>query len=224
MRAPISVIVPTLNAESSLHQSMSCLMEGIEVELIREVIVSDGGSSDNTVVIAQEWGAELVFGEPSRGGQLQRGCRAAQGDWLLVLHADTVLSPGWTRAVVEHLKSDKAGWFSLQFEGGGAMGRLVAIWANIRSRLGLPYGDQGLLVPRALYESTGGYLDIPLMEDVAISRALKGQLRQIDSVAITSPEKYQKQGWLRRGTKNMWTLARYFVGVDPKDLAASYRR
>jgi hypothetical protein len=166
----------------------------------------------------------VVSGAPSRGGQLQRGCGAAKGEWLLVLHADTVLSEGWGNAAVQHLQTGDAGWFSLQFDGGGVKGKFVAFWANLRSHLGLPYGDQGLLVSRTLYDVVGGYRDIPLMEDVALSRALKGKLRRIDATAITSAVKYQKQGWLKRGGRNLITLLQYFSGADPEVLAERYRR
>ena len=103
--------------------------------------------------------------------------------------------------------------------------RLVSRWANLRARaFGLPYGDQGLLIPRALYESVGGYPDIALMEDVAIARALRGKLTTIPATAWTSAERYQRQGWLRRGSRNLMTLTRYLLGADPAKLARSYSR
>ncbi len=223
MRAPISIVIPTLNAGAGLSGCLGALMEGLEAGLIRELIVSDGGSGDETVAIARAWGAEIVTGPASRGGQLRRGCEAARGDWLLVIHADTELQPGWTNAVAHHLNAGpgRAGWFRLRFDAGG---RLVAGWANMRSRMGLPYGDQGLLVPRSLYDAVGGYPDQPLMEDVAMARALRGRLTPLDAVAQTSASKYRAQGWLRRGGRNLWTLARYFMGVDVDRLAAAYRR
>jgi hypothetical protein len=161
----------------------------------------------------------------SRGGQLKRGCAAAKGDWMLVLHADTCLAAGWSDQVVQVLKTRDLGyWFHLRFTGGGTAAALVAAWANLRSQLGLPYGDQGLLIPRSLYKKSGGYPDIPLMEDVALARALKGKLRPLAVQALTSAEKYQRQGWLRRGGRNLWTLVQYFAGRDPVKLAEAYRR
>ncbi|WP_299502687.1 TIGR04283 family arsenosugar biosynthesis glycosyltransferase [uncultured Roseobacter sp.] len=224
MRAPISVIIPTLNAEAHLGDCLTALMPGVEAGLIRELIVSDGGSDDATVAIAKAWGAEVVTGAPSRGGQLSRGCAKAKGAWLLVLHADTVLRPGWVGPAILHLDTHNAGWFRLAFAKGGCAGALVAAWANLRSRFGLPYGDQGLLIPRALYADVGGYPDQPLMEDVAIARALKGRLAPIDGVAETCAARYRSQGWVRRGARNLWTLLRYFAGASPQHLAESYRR
>ena len=117
-----------------------------------------------------------------------------------------------------------SGMGGLATAGGGVKGRLVALWANLRSRLGLPYGDQGLLISRDLYDIVGGYRDIPLMEDVALVRALKDKLRRIDATATTSAAKYQNQGWLKRGGRNLITLLQYFAGVDPEKLADRYRR
>lgn len=225
MRAPISVIIPTLNAEQDLPACCASLMEGLQAGLIRELIVSDGGSQDKTCALAREAGAQLVEGAPSRGAQLQRGCRLAKGDWLLILHADTVLEAGWAGPVRAHLEQDSVAYFKLRFRARGVMPIVVAGWANMRARLfGLPYGDQGLLVSRSLYDSAGGYADQPLLEDVAIVRALRGRLRPLPIRATTSAVRYQRQGWLRRGARNMWTLTRYFGGVDPERLAKSYRR
>ncbi|MGJ8629012.1 MAG: TIGR04283 family arsenosugar biosynthesis glycosyltransferase [Sulfitobacter sp.] len=224
MRAPISVIIPTLNAADILPACLAALMEGLDAGLIRELIVSDGGSVDATGAIAQAWGGQIVQGPPSRGGQLRRGCAVAKADWLLVLHADTVLSAGWAKVIAGHLTSARGGWFQLAFDNAGIPGRLVAGWANLRSKMGLPYGDQGLILPRALYDAVGGYPDQPLMEDVALARALKGQLVGLPIIAKTSASKYQSQGWVQRGGRNLWTLARYFCGTSPQVLAESYRR
>jgi hypothetical protein len=225
MRAQVSVIIPTLDAEPVLGPCLTALMEGLEQGLIRELIISDGGSADATGAVAQAWGATVLHGSPSRGGQLRRGVAAAQGDWLLVLHADTVLARGWSEGVRAHLGNRQvAGWFPLAFDQRGLAAGLVAGWANTRSGLGLPYGDQGLLIHRDLYEAAGGYPDQPLMEDVAIARALRGRLHALDGLAVTSAAKYRRQGWLRRGLRNLWTLGRYAMGTPPERLVQSYRR
>ena len=225
MRAPISVIIPTLNAQGTLGACLGALVEGLDAGLIREVIISDGGSTDGTGALAQAWGAAFLESAPSRGGQLRAGCAVAQGEWLLVVHSDTTLAPGWVASVSSHLSTTRAAWFLLAFDGGGVAAGLVAGWANVRSRVfGLPYGDQGMLIPRDLYDAVGGYRDQPLMEDVALARMLRGRLVGLDARAITSAQKYRTQGWLRRGGRNLWTLARYFAGVSPEKLAQSYRR
>ncbi|KEJ89201.1 TIGR04283 family arsenosugar biosynthesis glycosyltransferase [Sulfitobacter donghicola] len=225
MRAQVSVVIPTLNTEPALADCLGALMEGLEQGVIRELIVSDGGSSDGSGAVAQAWGAEVIVGPASRGGQLARGVAVAKGDWVLVLHADTVLEAGWAQVVRAHLtQKDRAGWFRLAFDQKGIFPLWVATWANIRSRMGLPYGDQGLLIHRNLYQEVGGYPDQPLMEDVAIARRLRGKLVELDCVAVTSAIKYQRQGWLRRGAKNLWTLVRYAAGASPEKLAEAYRR
>lgn len=224
MRAPISVIIPTLNAATALPGCVAALMEGLNAGLIREVIVTDGGSSDDTARIAEAIGAEVLTGPASRGGQLRRGCEAAQGDWLLILHADTQLDPGWAELVAPALSSDAPGYFRLAFDARGAGPRIVACWANFRSRLfGLPYGDQGLLIRSETLKEAGSYPDVPLMEDVALARRLKG-LRGVPVTARTSFARYAAEGWLRRGSRNLLLLLRYLTGADPHVLAQAYRR
>ncbi len=224
MRAQISVVIPTYNAEDALAACLGALMEGVEQGLIRELIVSDGGSSDASGAVAQAWGAEVLCGPASRGGQLRRGVAEAKGEWVLVLHADTVLSAGWTEAARLKLTvPETAGWFMLSFDQRSLGATVVAGWANLRSRFGLPYGDQGLLIHRDLYHSVDGYPDQPLMEDVELARRLKGRLEAMDCVAVTSAAKYRRQGWLKRGAKNLLLLMRYFAGSSPEQLAQSYR-
>ncbi len=225
MRAALSVVIPTLNAEGGLPGCLASLMEGLEAGLIRELVISDGGSTDRTVQIAEDVGAMLVSGAPSRGGQLLRGVEAAGGDWLLLLHADTVLEPGWSDTVAQHVQQEKAGYFRLGFHAPGLAARGVAWWANQRSRwFQLPYGDQGLVISRELLAQAGGVPDIPLMEDVAMARALRGQLVMLPVTARTSAEKYEREGWFRRGRRNLWTLCRYLLGADPHALARGYQR
>lgn len=227
MPAPISIVIPTLNAAAELPACLASLTEGLPAGLISELVISDGGSGDATLDIADAAGAVVVTGPASRGGQLRRGVAAARAPWVLVLHADTHLEPGWSEGVTQHLRdwSDRAGYFRLAFRARGIMPGLVAGWANLRSQLlGLPYGDQGLLLPRAVYEAAGGYPDQPLMEDVALVRAVRGPLMMLPSEARTSALRYQRDGWLRRGARNLWTLTRYGLGVSPERLARSYRR
>lgn len=224
MRAPLTVVIPTLNAEPHLPTCLAALWEGVQAGILRDVVVVDGGSDDATIELAREAGAEVIKTAPSRGGQLGQGGAAAQGDWILFLHADTVLEPGWSDAVIAHIRTRKAGYFRLRFDSQSRAARIVAGWANIRSRLlGLPFGDQGLLVPNTLYKRIGGYPDIPLMEDVVIARRLRQNLRVLDGVACTLADRYLNEGWLRRGGRNIWTFLRFQAGVSPERLALGYR-
>jgi rSAM/selenodomain-associated transferase 2 len=227
MPAPISVIVPTLNASAELPRMAEGLLPGVTSGLVNELILSDGGSEDKIAEAARALGAQLLEGAPGRGGQIARGVARAQGPWLLLLHADTELSPEWPDTARRHMRDrpDKAGYFRLAFDAVGAAPRLVAGWANTRSRLmGLPFGDQGLLVPRALLDSVGGIPELPLMEDVALARALRGKLHPLDATATTSAARYLSDGWLRRGGANLLRLTRYLLGADPARLARGYDR
>ncbi|MAU53153.1 MAG: glycosyl transferase [Roseovarius sp.] len=225
MRAALSVVIPTLDADQALPACLAALFEGLRDGLIREVIVSDGGSTDATRAMAEAAGAMVLTGAPSRGGQLRRGARAARGEWVLFLHADTVLPEGWAGAARAQMARGGAAAFRLSFDAGGIAPRLVAGWANLRSGLlGLPYGDQGLLIERDRYERAGGHPDIPLMEDVALARALRGRIALLPLAVRTSAARYRREGWLRRGARNLWLLVRYLCGADPARLAARYRR
>lgn len=223
MRAKLSVVIPTLNAGAALPGCLGALMAGVEAGLIRELVVSDGGSQDATLTIAEEVGAVQVSGAPSRGGQLARGAGAAGGEWFLFLHADSVLPDGWSDVVAAQISAGHPAYFRLQFDIRGLAPAVVAGWANLRSRLfGLPYGDQGLLISRADYEAVGGHPDIPLMEDVALVRRLKGRLKMLPLAITTSADRYRRDGWRRRGMRNLSLLIRYFAGAAPEDLARRY--
>ncbi len=193
MRAPLSIIIPTLNAEAELPLALGALMEGLDAGLVRELVVSDGGSMDGTCAMAEAAGAEVVTGAAGRGGQMARGADAAHGAWLMFLGADTVLAAGWADAVQDHIAAGQgAGYFRLRFRTRGIWPWFVAGWANLRARLfGLPCGDQGLLISRQLYDAVGGFKDIPLMQDVAMARALRGQLQVLPVVATTSATRYR---------------------------------
>ncbi len=227
MPAPISVVIPTLNAAHVLPATADALLAGATEGLIGELVLSDGGSTDQTEDVARELGAVWVTGPAGRGGQIARGVEASKGDWLLILHADTWLSEGWTEVARRHiaLTPDKAGWFQFRFRAKGMAPRLIAGGANLRARyLGLPSGDQGLLISRNLLDAAGGVPDLPLMEDVALARRLKGQLVPLNADALTSAERYIADGWTRRVTRNLTTLTRYLMGADPSALKARHEK
>lgn len=225
MRAPISIIIPTLDAAASLPDTLARVMEGLNAGLVRELVISDGGSSDDIEALAGEVGARFIAGPAGRGGQLARGADTAQGDWLLFLHADTWLPEGWSEASLQHIHANQSALvFSLSFRSVGFMPKMTSAWANLRSRVfGLPYGDQALLISRTHYDSIGGYPDQPLMEDVAIVRALKGQIVLSPLCVQTDATRYQTNGWLTQGARNLWRLLRYLLGARPERLHRGYR-
>ena len=228
MRAPVSVVIPTLDVAARIGPCIAALVPGLTGGLIRELILADGGSSDGIERVAEALGAVLVTAPAGRGTQLRAGCATAGGSWLMVIHADTVLPEGWETTVQSHIREhpEQGGYFRLSFDATGAGARWTAGWANLRSSLlGLPYGDQGLVLPRGLYEAAGGYQPIPLMEDVALVRALgRGTLRRLPGRVTTSAARYAASGWFRRGVRNLGTIGGWFLGVPVERLAERYRR
>lgn len=224
---PVSVVIPALNAGGGLAQCLAALVPGLVSGLVREAIVSDGGSSDTTLAVARDMGCSVLQGPSGRGRQLIAGAAAARGSWLLFLHADTVLEAGWEQAAAAHVASAPcmAAAFTLAFDDTSGPARRVARLANWRARtFGLPYGDQGLLVPRSLYEATGGYQDLALMEDVALVRAIgRRRLAHLAPRAITSARRYRARGWTLGPLRNLALLSAYLLGVPPERLARMYR-
>ena len=227
MPAPLSIIVPALNAEQVLPLCLVSLMPGLETGLIREVIVVDGGSDDQTRRVAEGSGATVVSAnETGRAAQLIEGAAQARGDWLLFLHADTALSRDWAERAKAHLNEhrDKAATFTLAFRSDHPMARTVARRANWRARtLGLPYGDQGLLISRKHYQAIGGYPRTPFMEDVQMVRTIgKNRLNLLSAEARTDASKYDRDGWRRRSWRNTYLITRFLLGAKPENLAKSY--
>lgn len=227
MPAPLSIIIPAYNAEDVLPLCLGGLMPGLETGLIREVILVDGGSEDQTRRIAEGSGATVVTA-PAKGraAQLRHGFDQARGDWLLFLHADTTLSRGWAERAKSHIaeRRDQAAAFTLAYRSDHPMAKVVARRANWRARrLGLPYGDQGLLISRKLYSEVGGYPDTPFLEDVKIVRAIgKTRLALLSAEARTDAAKYERDGWRKRSWRNAFLVTRYFLGASPEKLAKSY--
>ena len=223
MPAPISIIIPTLNSETDLRKTLEALFEGIENNLIRELIISDGGSIDKTKLIANEVGAIIVEVSCGRGLQINKGIDKSKGDWILILHADTSLSSGWSVKLLEKIDKNFAYHFKLKFKSKSLFARILEYWAHIRSKfLGLPYGDQGFLIHRDLLFTIEEFPKIPIMEDIALADRLKGKIRPLDILAHTSAEKYHKNGWLRQSMINFFILTQYRLGKDPDQLFKFY--
>jgi rSAM/selenodomain-associated transferase 2 len=227
-RAMLSVVIPTLNAEARLPAALAPLVEGAAEGLVREVVVSDGGSEDATRDIAEAAGCRVLVGPKGRGLQLQAGAQAARGAWLLFLHADTVLQRGWVedarRFMEQPGSTQHAAAFTFAFDDVSRPARRAAFWVGVRCRVfKLPYGDQGLLISRALFDDVGGFKPLALMEDVDIVRRIGARRMTILATrAVTSAEKYQRGGYARRGLRNLGLLARFLLGADPAKLARAY--
>lgn len=221
----VSIVIPTRNAAENLARSLAALAGRASV---REIIVADGGSNDTTMALAMAAGAEIVEAPVGRGRQLARGAEAASGDWLLFLHADTVLDPGWDSAVAGHLAAPEnlhcAAYFRFALDDPSPSARrLERIVAGRARLLGLPYGDQGLLISRVLYDAVGGFRPLVLMEDVDLVRRIgRGRLTALDCRAVTSAERYRRSGYLARSTRNLTCLTLYFLGLPPRLIARLY--
>ena len=216
----LSVVLPVLDAGAELAATLAVL------DADCEILVVDGGSQ-----VPPQAGANMrVLSAPrGRGNQLAAGAEAAGGDWLLFLHADTVLSADWRAAVAAFAadpgNAEKAGYCRLAFATADPRGARVAALANWRARaLGLPYGDQGLLLARGFYEKLGGYRPLPLMEDVDLVRRIgRERLVELAATATTSTRRYERDGWRLRPLRNLFCLALYFAGVPPRAIARLYR-
>lgn len=214
----LAIVIPTWNAAGTLDLCLDAL--GGE-----RVVVADGGSTDGTIGIARAARATVISAPRGRGTQLAAGARAATGTWLLFLHADSRLGLGWRDAVARFAATpDRAGYFDLALDDPAPAARRVERIVAWRSRtLGLPYGDQGLLISRALYDAAGGYAAIPLMEDVDLMRRLgRGRVAQIGARITSSARRYREGGYIRRPLRNLCCLSLYFAGVAPRHIARLY--
>ncbi len=227
----ISVVIPTFNAAPTLVHTLAALVPAVVEGVVQEAIVADGGSTDDTCTIADAAGTHLVTAPRGRGKQLDAGAAMARGDWLLFLHADTVLEPGWmeeAESFMERVESGRrrqaAAYFRFSLDDDGFMPRFVETLVSVRCALfGLPYGDQGLLISRALYDRLGGFRPLPLMEDVDLVRRLKRrELVMLQSRAVTSAQRYRSEGYVTRGFRNLGLVMLYYLRVPPRVLARLY--
>ncbi|MCZ8122507.1 MAG: TIGR04283 family arsenosugar biosynthesis glycosyltransferase [Magnetospirillum sp.] len=224
-RVRLSIVVPALDSAKFLPACLDALAPASAAERI----LVDGGSQDGTPALAQARGWRVIEAPRGRGPQLAAGAAAATGDWLLFVHADTVLAPGWAAAVAGFVhapeNADRAAHFRLAFDSPDPRARRVERLANWRARtFGLPYGDQALLIARAHYAALGGYRPLALMEDVDLVRRIgRARLRALDAAAVTSAARYERDGWRARPLRNLACLALWFAGVSPDAIRRLYR-
>ena len=228
----LSVVIPTLDAADGLRACLAALAEARRDGLLSEVVLAAAGDTTASCALAGQAGARVIESPRGRGSQLRAGAEAASGDWLLFLHADTLLQAGWAVEAAAFMTAENAGeraaCFRFALDDPAPQARRIERLANWRSRrLALPYGDQGLLIARDLYDRLGGMRALPLMEDVDFVRRLvrwkgRGGLAMLESRAVTSAVRYRRGGWLLRPLRNLSILALYFAGAPPRVLARLY--
>ncbi|MCX7931681.1 MAG: TIGR04283 family arsenosugar biosynthesis glycosyltransferase [Rhodovarius sp.] len=221
MNTELAIVIPTWQAAASLPATLECLREWPA-----PIVVADAESPDGTAAVAEACGAQVVQAPRGRGAQLIAGAAAAPPSaWLLFLHADTRLEPGWAEAARRFMaEGPGVAHFAFALDDDAPPARRLERAVAWRCRaLGLPYGDQGLLIHRSLYEAVGGYRPLPLMEDVDLILRLRPHRPiALPARAVTSAEKWRRQGYLRRSARNLLFLSAWFAGVPPRLLARWY--
>ena len=218
-----SIIIPTLNEEKTIEPCLSALQP---LRNNCEIIIVDGGSIDNTRVIARSLADKVVSSDKGRGIQMNNGARHASGNILIFLHADTSLPENALQLIQRKLNSGrKWGRFDIQLSGKHFMLKVIAQMMNWRSRLtGIATGDQVIFVTRLAFEKAGQYPEINLMEDIAICKALRKISPPIclKAKVISSGRRWERYG-IYKTILLMWNIRlRYFFGADPQILAFLY--
>lgn len=224
---PISIIVPTLNEAAgiigTLQRLQSLRAKG------HEVIVVDGGSSDRTASLARPLVDRLLVTQRGRGVQMNAGARIAKGRVLLFLHADTLLPREAENAILAGLARSRRKWgrFNVRLSGRSAWFRVIEWSMNWRSRLtGIATGDQALFVEKDVFAAVGGFPEIPLMEDIVLSRRLKHFSWPLClTLTVVASSRYWEERGILHTVLLMWSLRlAYFLGVSPERLAQTYYR
>jgi rSAM/selenodomain-associated transferase 2 len=218
----ISIIVPTRNEAETIATTLAPLRE----REVLEVIVVDGASRDETRTIAKALADLVIEAPPGRARQMNAGARAARGDILLFLHADTLVPRGFASAIVSACAGAIGGRFDVTLGAPQRRFRIIETAINARSRWsGLFTGDQALFIRADVFRELGGYPDQPLLEDVALARAMKrrGAVAALRARVRTSARRWQRHGTLRTIALMWWIRALYALGVSPRRLARLYR-
>jgi rSAM/selenodomain-associated transferase 2 len=218
----VAVVVPTLNEQEALRQNLPDLAQDAD-----EIIVSDGGSTDSTLITAEQFGAKVVTGAHGRGPQLNRGALAVESEVILFLHADTRLPErGIERVRQAVIRGKDGGGFLAVFDDRRPLLRLGSTLVNVRTRLSrLPLGDQAQFVTRQAFQDLGGFRDWPILEDLDFMRRLKkyGSTTVIRQPVTTSARRYVQNGIFKTIATNWWIWVLYLLGVAPDKLARLYR-
>ncbi|WP_461481752.1 TIGR04283 family arsenosugar biosynthesis glycosyltransferase [Porticoccus sp.] len=220
MPPSLSVVIPVLNEQAQIGDCLRSLAPLRRAGV--EIILVDGGSGDDTMVLAHPHVDRLISGSPGRALQMNAGAGQSNAEYLLFLHADTRLPEGFAP---HWLAAAQWGFFPVRLSGKQGLFRVIERAMTWRSRLtGIGTGDQALFVRRELFEQRGGFPAIALMEDVALCRQLKRLVRPVvlGAPVLTSSRRWEQRGILKT-VLQMWCLRlAYFVGVSPRALWQRY--
>lgn len=222
MSMRIAVVIPTLNEEESLERAIASARETDP----EEIVVSDGGSRDRTLAIAEAAGVRVMTSERSRARQMNAAARSTQAEALLFLHADTFLPPGAGARIREALDGGYAfGGFRIRFTEDETRLKVAAAMINLRTSMTLcPWGDQAQFVTRARFDQAGGYPEMPIMEDYEFARRMKalGKVVVLPEKVSTSGRRFLQRGVLATAAINWRIILSYHLGASPEDLRRLY--
>jgi len=217
----ISIVIPVYRDGDALARTL----DRTDRSRCEVIVAATDDDRASRAAIRSRW-PDVTWIESARGRarQMNAGAAAAHGDWILFLHADTRLPRGWRQAIDDADRRGCAfGCFRFALDSPRPIARLIEAGVALRVRLlRLPYGDQALFVRRHVFESMGGYADLPLMEDVEFVRRTPGRLFRSPLRAVTSARRWERDGWIRRSAVNVLLVARYFAGTDPNRLWQLY--
>jgi rSAM/selenodomain-associated transferase 2 len=219
----ISIIIPTLNEAGNIKEAIT----SSQLSNNTEIIVVDGGSKDETLLIAKSLGVKVIISPPGRANQMNIGAMAATGEILLFLHADTRLPTNFDEMIRTTLAKPGivAGAFALQINAPNWGLRLVEFGVKWRSHLWqMPYGDQAIFLTQEVFQKVGNFPQIPIMEDFALMRKLKsiGKIYLLPTPVITSPRRWLKKGILQTTILNQIIILAYLLGISPNRIRNWY--
>ena len=218
----ISIIIPVLNEAEIIQLTLNLLQQYSQVE----IIVVDGGSQDNTVALAVQTGVKVISVHQNRAAQMNAGANIARGDILLFLHADTRLPSNFVELAIETLKPNNvvAGAFELAIDGEDLSLRLIELLVKVRSHLfSLPYGDQAIFISKKAFVDSGGFADLPIMEDFEFIKRIGKGIAIAPATVTTSGRRWQKLGVWKTTLINQAIIAGYYLGISPTKLSNFYR-